>query len=134
MLRWGYGIENVPYMFWHFLKNKKMPWRQKIKPIYSQFVGSCSWATIPVLIILLGNLPIFIAHAQGANQTIVYNSPFVLSWLMTAAMVGLLTMNFFSILLLPPKPKDYKNYHYLEMIFQWLFLPVTMIVFGSIPA
>jgi hypothetical protein len=37
-------------------------------------------------------------------------------------------------LLLPPKPVNYGNFKYLFFALSWLFLPITMIAFGSLPA
>jgi len=134
ILRWGYGVENVPYMLWYFPKNKKIPFLEKLKPLFTQFEGSCSWATVPILLILLGNVPVFIAHSKGVKAAVVYNAPFTLSWLMTLAMVGLFTMAVVSTLLLPSKPEKRHYLGYLGMTLQWILFPITMIAFGSVPA
>jgi len=134
ILRWGYGVENVPYMLWFFSKNKKIPFSEKIKPLMIQFFGSCNWATVPILLVVLGNLPVFIARLNGVNNAIVYNTPFILSWLMALAMIGLFNMVILSTLLLPPKPQGRSRLAGLEMILQWILFPITMIIFGSIPA
>jgi hypothetical protein len=36
-------------------------------------------------------------------------------------------------LLLPKKPKKYGFFKYIAMLGQWIVLPVTIIIFGSIP-
>ena len=134
ILRWGYGAENVPYMLWFFSKNKKIPLFKKAKPLMKQFFGSCNWATVPILLVVLGNLPVFIARLNGVKDAVVYNAPFILSWLMALAMIGLFNMAILSTLLLPPKPQEKPRLAGLGMIFQWFLFPITMIIFGSIPA
>jgi len=134
MLRWGYGVENVPYMLWYFIRNKKMPWIKKIGPLWTQFEGSCSWATAPIIITFMGYLPFIFARSQEKSEAIIQNAPFILENLMNITIVGLLFTAVLSILLLPPKPSKYKFSKYFSMLLQWLFLPVTMIIYGSIPA
>jgi len=85
------------------------------------------------LLVVLGNLPVFIARLNGVKDAVVYNAPFILSWLMALAMIGLFNMAILSTLLLPPKPQEKKNLSFLGMIFQWFLFPITMIAFGSIP-
>jgi len=36
--------------------------------------------------------------------------------------------------ILPPRPKQHPKWKYLIMLFQWILLPVTFIIFGAIPA
>ncbi|MDD2647062.1 MAG: glycosyltransferase family 2 protein [Patescibacteria group bacterium] len=134
MRRWGYGIENVPWMIENFGKNKKMPWQKKILPFFSQFEGSISWATVSILILMLGSLPIWVAKLHNISDSIVLNAPFILEWLMNVALVGMITSAVFSTILLPPRPSHHKSYKYLFMILQWLLFPITMLIFGSIPA
>jgi len=52
---------------------------------------------------------------------------------MTLAMVGIVTSAILSIILLPPKPRWFKKWHYLLYFFQWLLMPITLIVFGAFP-
>ncbi|MDD5626248.1 MAG: glycosyltransferase family 2 protein [Patescibacteria group bacterium] len=134
ILRWGYGVENVPWMIWNLFRNKKMPFKKKIPPFWVQLEGSCTWATVPLLIFILGNLPMRIAHLQNKTEAIVHNAPFVLEKLMTFTLVGLFLSAILSTILLPPKPQKHKITQYFFMIFQWLLFPITMILFGSVPA
>jgi hypothetical protein len=134
ILRWGYGVENVPYMLWHFFKNKRMPWFKKVQPLSIQFFGSCNWATVPIIILLLGNLPPLFARLRGLSEPMIYNSPFILSWIMSLAMIGVLIMAIISFLLLPPRPLKHKFFHNVLMLIQWILFPITLVIFGSIPA
>lgn len=132
--RWAWGVEHFPYMIWFFAQNKKIPWRKKIRYVWNLGEGMYSWAVAPILIFILGRLPIFIAGVEEETSAVAQNAPFVLEWLMTAAMIGLLLMAIFSTSLLPPRPKEKKRVKIVEMILQWILFPVTMIIFGSIPA
>lgn len=132
--RWAYGVENFPYMVWNFGRNKAMPLVKKIRYIFNQGEGVYSWATAPVLIFLLGHFPIWLANHQGSTNVVTQNAPHILSWLMNAAMIGLFTQAVLSTQLLPPRPARYPKWKLIIMVFQWVLIPVTLILFGSVPA
>lgn len=130
--RWAWGVEHFPYMLWHFWQNKAIPKFKKFKYLWNLGEGMYSWATAPILIFVLGRLPLW--RAQDLAPAFVLNVPFLLEWLMRFAMVGIFVSAIISILLLPPKPKKEPSYKYIIMILQWALLPITLIVWGSIPA
>ena len=53
---------------------------------------------------------------------------------MQLAMVGVLVSGIFSLTILPHRPEKMRHTWWLVMILQWLLLPVTFILFGSLPA
>ncbi|MBI2625582.1 glycosyltransferase family 2 protein [Candidatus Parcubacteria bacterium] len=117
--RWAWGIEHFPYMVWHFWRNRTIPFMKKFKYFFNLAEGMYSWATAPILIIILGRLPLF--FADRAIQDL------------TTAMVGLAATAVLSLVFLPPVPRGEKH-RYLMMFLQWILFPVNMIFFGSIPA
>ncbi len=134
--RWGYGVEHFPYMVWHF-KNKKdkIPFKKRFKYLFNITEGMYSWVTAPILIFILGRLPLWwVKYQPESASVLVQNAPFILEWLMTAAMIGILISAILSVLLLPRRPKTQPRYKYLIMFLQWILLPITLIIFGSIPA
>ncbi|MDD5040251.1 MAG: glycosyltransferase family 2 protein [Patescibacteria group bacterium] len=132
--RWAYGVENFPYMVWNFGRNKRMPLIKKIRYIFNQLEGVYSWATAPILIFILGRLPIWVANHRQLTSVVTQNTPDILQVLMTAAMVGIIIQAAFSTSLLPPRPAKHSKMKLFSMIIQWVLVPVTLIVFGSIPA
>jgi len=48
-------------------------------------------------------------------------------------MSGLVLSAIISTLLLPKKPKKYGFFKYFKMIGQWIILPFSIIIFGSVP-
>ncbi|MCR4280688.1 MAG: glycosyltransferase family 2 protein [Candidatus Komeilibacteria bacterium] len=134
MRRWAWGVEHFPYMAWNFYKNKKMPLVKKVRYLWNQTEGVYSWATAPIIIFLLGRLPLYFADKTEQSTYIAQQAPFILEFLMTISMLGLIITAVFSTLLLPPRPLKYHWSIYLVMIGQWIVFPITMIFFGSIPA
>ncbi|MBI4837198.1 MAG: glycosyltransferase family 2 protein [Candidatus Portnoybacteria bacterium] len=132
-LRWGWGAENIPYFIYGFLKNKKMPLRQSIRHIFNQIDGFWSWGTNALLIFLLGWLPLALGGEKFNLTVLSYNLPRFTRILMTLAMVGLISSAIYSTILLPPRPPGHPFRKYFYMIFQWILMPLTIIIFGAIP-
>lgn len=132
--RWAYGVENFAYMAWHFWRSSHIPFLKKFRYLWNQLEGVYSWATAPMLIFILGRLPLAFADSDVKSNLLAYNTPNALSWLMSLAMVGLLFSAIFSTVLLPPRPQGRHWLTYVAMVGQWVLFPACMIIFGSIPA
>ncbi len=132
--RWAYSVENFAFMVWNFGGNKKIRFLKKFRYIFNQLEGVYSWASAPLLIFLLGYLPIWVANSRGYTSVVAQNAPNVLQTLMTVGMIGLVVQSVLSTTLLPPMPRHYNKLKLLIMVLQWALVPVTLIVFGSIPA
>ena len=132
--RWAYGIENFPFMVWHFWGNAAIPFLKKFRYLFNQLEGSFSWCTAPILIFILGRLPIAVANHQHLTSALTQNTPHILSIMMTVSMVGLIASAVMSMTLLPPRPANVPRWHWVVMFVQWVIFPVTMIAFGSLPA
>jgi len=131
--RWGWGCENIPYFLSGFRKNEKISLRKKIYWSFVVMESFHSWATNALIIFALGWLPLVLGGAIFNFTLLSYNLPQITRWIMTLAMVGIVTSAILSIILLPPKPRWFKKWHYLLYFFQWLLMPITLIVFGAFP-
>lgn len=132
--RWAWGVENIPYLLFGFWKNKKIALLKKISHAFIILEGFWSWATAALLIFSLGWLPLFLGGEKFNFTLLSYNLPRLTSRLMALAMHGMLIGAIISLLLLPPRPKNYSKLKTFSMFFQWFFLPLTLIFFGSFPA
>ena len=132
--RWAYGVGEIPYMIFGFMKNKKISLKKKIRFAFAEIEGHWSWATASFIIFFLGWLPLVIGGPEFTQTLFSFNLPRVLRVLLTVAMVGLISSAYFSILLLPPKPPKYGRYKYVAMALEWIIIPVIMIIFTPLPA
>ncbi|MBI3631814.1 MAG: glycosyltransferase family 2 protein [Candidatus Staskawiczbacteria bacterium] len=132
--RWAWGCNEIPYMFYGFLKNDKIPLSHKISHLYTIIDGFWSWATAALLLFALGWLPIFLG-GQNFNLTVLsFNLPILTSRIMTVSLFGMMVSAILSTMLLPPIPKGMSQFKKISVFLQWMFLPVTLIVFGAFPA
>ena len=132
--RWAYGAGDIAYFLFGFIKNKKIPANKKFSLGFELIYGHWSWAAAPILIFLLGWLPLYLGGVQFSQTLISYNLPLVTRNILSLSMIGLVGSAYFSILLLPPKKPEYGRFKYLILFLQWFLLPFMMIFFISLPA
>lgn len=132
--RWGWGVENVPYLIFNSVKRwKKIPKGKMISRIFTQVYGFHSWATNALIIAVIGWMPLLLGGERFEVTVLSGNLPAITRTLMTFAMIGLVMSAIVSTLLLPKKPKKYGMGKNIAMVLQWLILPFSIIVFGAIP-
>ncbi|HXV26952.1 MAG TPA: glycosyltransferase family 2 protein [Candidatus Paceibacterota bacterium] len=132
--RWHYGVENNPYFMYGFLQNRKMPRSEKLRHTFQMLEKSHSSATSPLIIFLLGWLPLLFGGSAFSQSVLSFHLPILTRNIMLLAMVGLVSSAAISLILMPPRPSRYGPASWLWMIVQWLLFPVNFIVFGAVPA
>ena len=132
--RWGWGVENVPYLIFNTIKNwRELPKKKALYQIFVQIYGFHSWATNALIIAGVGWLPLLVGGDRFNESVLSNNLPTITQYLMNMAMVGMLLSAIISTLILPPKPKHYGFSKRIIMFFQWMFLPISIVIFGAIP-
>ncbi len=132
--RWAWGAENIAFMLSGFKKDKKINKKDKIKWAFHLIEGAHSWATNSIIIFSLGWLPVVAGGALFRSTVLAYNLPQITRYIMTLAMFGIVTSAVLSMALLPPKPKSFKKVSIFWYLISWILFPMTLIIFGSLPA
>ena len=132
--RWAYGIADIPYFLFGFLKNKKIPFSRKLSLGFEFIEGFWSWAVSSILVFFLGWLPLVFGGENFSQTLFSYNLPRFIRDVATVGMLGLVSSSYLSILLLPPKPPEYGWFKYPLLVLEWFLIPFTMIFFTSLPA
>lgn len=134
--RWGWGVENIPYLLFNTGKQWKILDRtakkRYLNHIFVQIYGFHSWATNALITSILGWLPLLLGGDRFNATVLSNNLPTVTKFFMTLAMVGMVVSAIISVLVLPTSSRP-KPLQYVVMLVQWIFLPVIIIAFGSIP-
>ncbi|MDD5072072.1 MAG: glycosyltransferase family 2 protein [Patescibacteria group bacterium] len=132
--RWGWGVENIPYLIFNVAKKwREIPKRKMMGRILVQIYGFHSWATNALIIAVIGWMPMILGGDRFNATVLSSNLPFITRALMTLAMVGLVFSAAISTALLPPRPPKYGWHKSIIMVLQWLVLPFSIIIFGAIP-
>ncbi len=131
--RWSWGAENVPYILFSFMKNKEISIWKKIRISFIQIEGYWSLATNPIFIFLLGWLPLWLGGKSFNTTVLSYNLPIITRNLMVVSMSGLVVSAIVFLSFLPRMSAAARFRDRLVMLVQWVFVPITIIVFGAIP-
>jgi len=133
--RWAYGVGEIPYFLFGFLKNKKIPLKKKLSLGFEIIESHFSWATAPFLIFLLGWLPLILGGPKFSQTVLSYNLPKITSQILTISMSGLVFSIYLSFLLLSSTHmKSEKKIKYFVFALGWLLFPLMMIFFSALPA
>ncbi|OHA67838.1 MAG: hypothetical protein A3C82_01520 [Candidatus Wildermuthbacteria bacterium RIFCSPHIGHO2_02_FULL_47_12] len=133
-LRWAYGVTEIPYFLFGFLKNKNISLARKFSFALECIEGHWSWAVAPIIIFLAGWLPLFLGGQAFSSTLVSYNLPLFTSRLLTLAMLGLVLSAFISIQILSPTRPEYGRWKMAMTALQWALFPFTMIFFTAFPA
>ncbi len=129
--RWAWGASDVAYVVeTGFFKPNKVPKLDLTFKFLRLLEGHVSWATAPLILAFSAFIPaLFNPKDYASNQL-----PIIASRIQTIALTGIVVTLFLSLKTLPPKPARYKRHRTLFMVFQWVLLPVTTIVYNSLAA
>ncbi len=131
--RWAWGCVEIPYVMFGFLKNKNISIWAKIAHVYTLIDGYWSWATAALLLFMLGWLPILLGGNKFNFTVLSFNLPILTGRIMTISLMGMLVSAILSTMMLPKVPEGVSRFKRISVFLQWLFLPVTLILFGSFP-
>jgi len=132
--RWAWGASEIPYLLYGFLKNKKISLRKKISYATDLIEGHWSWATSSLIIFFLGWLPLVLGGPRFNQTLLSYNLPRTARDIMTIAMTGIVFSAYITLMLLPPKPMEFRKWKYLTITLEWFIVPFTMIIIQPLPA
>jgi len=131
--RWTYGAENIAYILFTFMKNPRIPFGKKFRAAFVQIEGFWSLVTHPLVLFAVGWLPLLVG-GKGFNATVLsYNLPLVAKVFLTASLFGLVVCAAIGMQLVPERPREYGRWRSTQLLFQWALVPVTMVIFTSIP-
>ncbi len=132
--RWAWGSENIPYLIFNsFKKRKDIKKRTLFSHIFIQIYGFHTWATNALIIAVIGWMPLLLGGDRFTSTVLSGNLPKITSLLMSLAMIGLVLSAIVSTILLPKPKKKIKFIKKVQVVIEWIFIPVTIILFGAIP-
>lgn len=131
--RWGWGVENLPYVLFGFLKNRKIPLKKRITFSFNIIEGFWSWATNSLFIFALGWLPVFLSVREYRDRLILHNLPYITRNIMILTMFGIVTSAVISHAMLRKTREDFHEKKRPSLFLHWILMPATIIFFGALP-
>lgn len=126
--RWAWGVVDIPYVIKNFFLHPEIPFWDKLVKLSLALEWHFSWSTSWFLITLGATIPT-ILNPAFARTTLGYNLPRTSSLILTICVVGALAITVYDVLL---RGKTRQLFHPLTYL-QWLLLPITGLIFGSLP-
>lgn len=131
--RWAYNVEYYPHLIWPLIKSKT-PLYWKIYKLYQYVETNFTWATASIMIAVLGWLPLIVGGREFLQSVVAFNLPYVTQTLMRVALVFLIFSVYVNLILLPPRPRKYGPWKTISMYLQWFLVPISAVLFHSLPA
>lgn len=131
--RWAWGVSDIPFVIKSNIRNNRVPLSDKIVQTIRLIEGHFSWATAPLILTFTAWLPLILNRHFG-NQLIAHQLPVITGRLLTITLAAQIVTIFISLLSLPPRPERYGRMRFVNMVAQWILLPVTAIIFGAFAA
>ena len=132
--RWSWGVSDIPYVMEHTFGNKNIPFADRWANALILWDSHISWSTTSVVLTTSSWLPL-VLNPGFRNTVLAFNFPIIYSRMLTIAWIGMIVTLVISTLLVPPH-KGKKPI--LRIIADWILtpiiLPVSNILFSSIPA
>ena len=132
--RWAYGASDVPYVANLGFSRKFHHKLDIFAKFFRLLEGHVSLASVAPIVAFGAFAPLYL-NPNAAHTSIVVNDlPLIVSRIQQIAVFGLLITVFSSMFLLPKRPKNYRRSKNILMIFQWVLMPVTSILYWSAAA
>ena len=133
--RWYYGASDVAYVGARLFEQGRarvMPFWQLFPKFWRLLDGHVTLAIMAPLITFGGWVPMLMN--ASSHDMVAYNLPNIISIVETLAMIGLFVTILISFRMLPPRPAKYRKGRTLLMLFQWILMPITSILYQSLAA
>lgn len=131
--RWAWGVTDIPYVIKESIRNKRAPLGDKLVQLGRLIEGHFSWATAPLIVTFVAWLPLYL-NSSFSDNILAHQLPVITSRIMTVALIGMFITITISLISLPPRPARYRKSRHLGMIFQWVLIPFTSIIFSACAA
>ncbi|MCL4397850.1 glycosyltransferase family 2 protein [Patescibacteria group bacterium] len=130
--RWAWGVVDIPYVVKNFFLHPEIPLWDKLVKLSLALEWHFSWSTSWFLITLGATIPT-VLNPAFARTTLGYNLSRTSSLILTICVIGAIAITVYDNLLNPQKKNKVLVFFHPLTYLQWLLLPVTGLIFGSLP-
>lgn len=133
--RWYYGASDVAYVGFRLFvskKNRIIPFWKLFPKFWRLLDGHVTLAILAPIVAFGGWVPMIMN--VSSRTMVAYNLPNIVSIVETFALVGLIISILISFKMLPKRPQKYRKSRSFLMVFQWVLMPITSILYQSLAA
>lgn len=129
--RWTYGASDIAFIMEKgFFKKNKVRRSDLIPKVLRLLEGHVHWAVGAILLASAAFIPALLNPESYVANIL----PVTVSRIQTIGLIGVFVSLFVCLKTLPPRPLRYKRHRTIFMVLQWLYLPITNIVYASFAA
>ncbi|MCA9348599.1 hypothetical protein KC878_00435 [Candidatus Saccharibacteria bacterium] len=134
--RWTYGASDIAYLATRaFRRGSRVPKKDAIAKFGRLLENHVGWATSAPLLLIAGWIPLIVALTNNGERNFVVDQlPRLIAQINTGALVFLLVVLYIGMATLPQRPGHRSRWYYVNFLWQWIFIPITGIVFNSYAA
>ncbi len=132
LLRWGWGVMEVPLSLKVFIKSKKIPFSKKLLWIYDHFKTRIILVNI-VYLLTFGFAILTFVNPAVKQSSFAYSLPDAMSWVLTFTLVFLIPPTYYRAKLTPPMPKDWPIMKKLLINLEGMVVVVNLLTFSFFP-
>ncbi|MDO8559926.1 MAG: glycosyltransferase family 2 protein [bacterium] len=132
--RWAWSVEHFPWMAQRFFGRsgrRSFPLAVRVRYFWNLMEGMYSWVTAPLLIFLFSRAALALARSEGS--VFLERAGAALGLMANLGLAGLVIFAVLYWTMLPQKEMA-RWWDYPLLALQWALTPLTLVVWGSLPA
>lgn len=131
--RWAWGVSDAPWILKNFLITPGLSFWDKFTRVTTMLWAHMLWPIYWFIITIGLNLAVLINPAFG-RTTLGFMVPKISSFVLTISLVFLIFLLVLDYIYKPKRPKDFPLWRAILMPFEFVLLPISGLIFGSLPA
>lgn len=130
--RWAWGVSDTPFIIKSFFTVKDVPFGQKAIRTLRFLEDHLLWPVNWFIITLGVNIPTLI-NKDFSRTAIGFNLSKMSSFILTICLIPLLVIIVINSKQKPPRPKNVPKIRALLLPFEFILMPISGFIFGSLP-
>ncbi len=131
--RWAWGIENFPMVMVGFLREKEIPFFEKVRHGFKMLESHVSWATWGLMLTFFGWLPLLQSGREYGLSVVSFYLPKITEVIFNLAGISLVISIALGFLITPKKPPHVSKLRNFAFLLQW-FVPLLLPAMLALPA
>ncbi len=132
LLRWGWGVLEVPLSMKVFMKNKNISSSKKILWIYDHIKTRVIRFNI-VFLLTFGFGILTLVNPAVKQSSFAYSLPDAMSWILTFTLIFLIPPTYYRAKLTPPMPKDWSLLKKISINLEGFVVMLNLLTFSFFP-
>ena len=118
-----------------FLREKAIPWRDKVGHTFKMLENHVSWATWGLIVTVFGWLPVLFGGREYGLSVVSYYLPKITQMIFHLASISIVVTAILSFLILPKIPPHLSKWKiFVASLYQCLMLPLALPTLLALPA